>query len=61
MTERDRLETMKRLRGMTEQGLRDFLAEHDDGKHPIEMSLWNDECNRRARAAYESMNGGEWI
>lgn len=61
MTEHRRLEITKRLKGMTEQGLRDFLAEHDDGNHPIEMSLWNDECNRRARDYYERKNGGEWI
>ena len=61
MTEDRRNEMRNRLKAMTEQELRDFCAEHDDGNHPVEMSHWNAECDRRAVAAYEAMNGGEWI
>ena len=49
------------LSAASEEGLRKYLAEFDDGRHEAEMRLLDEECRRRTETAYDSREDGEWI
>lgn len=49
------------LQKATEDDLRAYLKQYDDGAHPTELGLFNAECRRRTLKDYDKKANGEWI